>query len=88
MKIQDVLVWDKHSGDLIGFVDLGNTKIIMATMQDSDEIATHVLVFIIRGIVNPFATTNATALQIFQIFWKTCSLCVVAACCNSASSKR
>ena len=25
MKIQEDVVWDKHSGDLIGYVDLGDT---------------------------------------------------------------
>ena len=25
MKIQEDLVWDKYSGELIGFVDLGDT---------------------------------------------------------------
>ena len=27
MKIQEDLVWDKHTGDLIGYVDLGNTEL-------------------------------------------------------------
>ena len=56
-KIQDNLAWSKHTGDLIGFVDL----------------ASHVLVFIlIRRVVNPFkfnlanfATKNTTTCQIF-----------------------
>ena len=26
MKIQESLVWDKHTGELIGFVDLGDTE--------------------------------------------------------------
>ena len=25
MKIQENLVWDKHTGDLIGYVDFGDT---------------------------------------------------------------
>lgn len=53
MKIQENLVWDKHTGDLIGFVDLGDTDLNYATLKKSDEIATHVLVFLVRSIVNP-----------------------------------
>ena len=32
MKIQKNLVWDKHTGDLIGFVDLGDTELNYATL--------------------------------------------------------
>ena len=33
MKIQEDLVWDKHTGDLIGYVDLGNTEQNYATLS-------------------------------------------------------
>ena len=75
MKIQDNLVWDKHSGDLIGHVDLGETEVNYATLKNAEEIASHVLVFLIRSIVNPlkfvvanFATTSAT--KFFHYFRK------------------
>ena len=29
MKIQENLVWDKHNGELIGYVDLGDTDLMM-----------------------------------------------------------
>ena len=45
MKIQDNLVWDKHNGDLIGYVDLGDDTINHATLNKVDTLATHVLVF-------------------------------------------
>ena len=32
MKIQYDLVWDKHSGDLIGYVDLGDMEVNYATL--------------------------------------------------------
>ena len=77
MKIQDSLVWDKHTGDLIGYVDLGDAEVNYATLKNAEVIASHVLVFLIRGIVNPFkfslanfATTSATQVQIFPLFWK------------------
>ena len=31
MKIQEALVWDKHTGDLIGYVDLGDTPIAITS---------------------------------------------------------
>ena len=77
MKIQENLVWNKHTGDLIGFVDLGDNELNYATLQISDEIATHALVFLLRSIVNPlkfslanFATTSVTSVQLYPLFWK------------------
>ena len=37
MKVQENLVWDKHTGDLIGFVDLGDPHLNYATLQKHDE---------------------------------------------------
>ena len=45
MKIQKNLVWDKHSGKLIGFIDLGDININYATLENVQKLATHVLVF-------------------------------------------
>ena len=77
MKIQEKLVWDKHTGDLIGFVDLGDTELNYATLQKTDQIASHVLVFLVPSIVNPmkfslanFDIINATSVQLFPLFWK------------------
>ena len=33
-KIQENLVWDKHSGELVGFVDLGGININYATLKN------------------------------------------------------
>ena len=75
MKIQDDLVWDKHTGELIGFVDLRDPDLNYATLKDTNELATHVLVFLIRSIVNPlayslvtFVTSGVAAFQLFPIF--------------------
>ena len=53
MKIQENLVWDKHNGELIGYVDLGDVNLYYATLSKVEEITTHILVFLIRSIVNP-----------------------------------
>ena len=44
MKVQENLVWDKHSVYLIGYVDLGDIDINYATFQKPDEVASHSLV--------------------------------------------
>ena len=38
MKIQENLVWSKHTGDLIGFVDLGDVNLNYATLQETNAI--------------------------------------------------
>ena len=50
MKIQENLVWDKHTSNLIGYVDFGDAELNYATLQKSTDIATHVLVYTILSI--------------------------------------
>ena len=94
MKIQQNLFWDKHSGELIGFVDLGDIELNYSTLERVDQVATHVLVFLVRSIVNPFkfsmanfATTSATSFQTFPLFWKAVSICELQ-CATSCSSNK
>ena len=77
MKIQEDLVWDKHTGELIGFVDLGDMKLNYANLKNVSVLATHILVFLVKSVVNPlsysfatFTTTDITSYQIFPLFWK------------------
>ena len=101
MKIQEDLVWDKYSGELIGFVDLGDININYATLKNVEKLATHVLVFLVKSIANPlsfsfasFATTGILAHQIMPIFWKAVcyleqiDLHVIAAPADGASPNR
>ena len=102
MKVQGNLVWDKNTGELIGFVDLGDDNLNLAVLDSVETVATHILVLMVRGIVNPikfslanFATTNATSSQLFAIFWKavgilemSCEIKVLAVTCDGASSNR
>ena len=68
MKIHSNLVWDKHTGEPIGYVDLGDTELNYATLEKTDNKSTHILAFLICIIVNPFkfspanfATSGASA---------------------------
>jgi hypothetical protein len=102
MKVQGNLVWDKHSGELIDYVNLGDPDINFATLENIDEIVTHALLFMVRGITTTlkhtlgyFATAAVTAVQMFPIFWRAvsilemnCNLAVVAATADGASPNR
>ena len=59
MKIQENLVWDKHSRELIGLVDLG-INVSFATLKNTETLATHVLVFLVKSVVNPLSYSFAT----------------------------
>ena len=101
MKLQENLVWCKHSAELIGFVDLGD-EVLNKTNIDEESIASHVLVFLLRSVVNPFkfslanfATKDATSWQIFSIFWKAVGICelecglkIIGVTCDGASVNR
>ena len=46
MKIKENLVFDKHTGVLTGFFDLGDSDIKCLNIKDKEEsLATHALVF-------------------------------------------
>eukprot|EP00111_Clytia_hemisphaerica_P013446 TCONS_00039477-protein len=102
VKIQEDLVFDKHTGELIGFVDLGDSDLNSSTFKEVDTIATHCLVFYVRGISTDlkfsfayFATVGATGAQLMLLFWKavsilelTCKLKVVVTVSDGASFNR
>eukprot|EP00794_Sanderia_malayensis_P014619 gene14619-16134_t len=102
MKIQSKLVFDKHTKELIGFVDLGDPDLNFACFEKAEELATHVLVFYVHGLASDlkfnlayFATSCLTSFKIMSLFWKavsilelSCSLPVIAAVCDGASSNR
>ena len=102
MKVQSNLVFDKTTNELIGFVDLGDPNVNYATLDNIDQLATHVLVFYVRGLATElkfsfayFATTGVTSYQIMPLFWKavslleiSCNLQVVATVSDGASFNR
>ena len=102
MKIKENLVYDKYTGQLIGYVDLGDPELNFSSFKDHNVLATHVLVLYIRGIasdlkfeVGYFGTKDVTPHQIMLIFWRvisiledTCNLLVIAVVSDGASSNR
>ncbi|XP_065649371.1 uncharacterized protein LOC136078177 [Hydra vulgaris] len=101
MSLKSNLVFDKNSHQLSGFVDLGDPDLNFATLQKC-ELATHALVFMVRGIaaslkfsIAYFTTITATAVQLFSLFWdsvcileKRCNLYQVSVVADGASSNR
>ncbi len=80
MKIQSGLVFDKHSGNLVGFIDLGDPMTNFACLKDEDTLATHALAFLVRGlctdlkhVIAYFFTGNVMSFQLMPIFWKVVS---------------
>jgi hypothetical protein len=80
MKIQSNLVFDKVSGDLIGFIDLGDPMTNTAFL-DEDVVATHALVFLVRGlctdlkhVIAYYFTGDVTSYQLMPMFWKAVSV--------------
>ena len=86
---------------MIGFVDLGDINVNFPTLKNTQTLATHVLVFLVKSVVNPlsysfatFATDRITAYQIMPIFWQAVkylekiTLKVIAATADDASQNR
>ncbi len=76
MKIQSKLVFDKHSKELIGFVDFGEEELNVSSLGSTD-LATHALVFLVRDaatdlkyVLAYFLTKDVTSYQIMPLFWK------------------
>jgi len=102
VKIQENLVYDKHAGHLIGFVDLGDAEIDYACFNEVKQLASHALVYYIRGLASGlkfslayFGTKGVTSYQVMTTFWEaiailelTCQLPVIATVSDGASSNR
>ena len=102
MKILSNLVFDKVSGELIGFLDLGDPDINFGTLEKVDKVASHALVFYVRGLCTElkfslayFATDGITSYQLMPLFWNaicvlelTCNLWVIASTSDGASPNR
>ena len=73
MSIKSNLVYDRASGELVGFVDSHNWT---SKRKDENEIGTHVLVFMVVGVASSlkmslgyFCTISVTAVDIYPWFW-------------------
>ena len=84
MRIKEDLVYDKHTGKVIGFVNLGDVNNQLSALevacnsgkQQHLEVATHMLALMVRGLVTglqfPYAhffTAGVTSDFLFGIMW-------------------
>lgn len=87
VSIKDDLVYDQVTGELVGFVDLGKDVDDCHVIRNKEKsiktanVATHALVFMVTSIaarlkfsLGYFATTTATADQLFLLMWKAVGL--------------
>ena len=80
MKIKEGLVYNKYSGEIIGFTHLGDINDELTKLEqegDHPPVATHVLALMVRGLLFKlefpfahFATRSVTADIIFPIVWE------------------
>ena len=77
IKVKSNLVFNKKNDELVGFVDVGDPELNYSTFTNSDQLATHALVYYVRGLYSSlklslayFATHCATSYQLMPIFWK------------------
>ena len=84
MKVKESLVYDKFTGKVVGFTDLGNINDELLHLEEAcqgDEkhptIATHILVLMVRGVFFKlqfpyahFATNGVTGDLLFPIVWE------------------
>lgn len=71
---QEVIVWDKHSGELIVFISLGDVYTNFATLKNVGELATRALVFTVNSIVYTLSYSLATFATTCQFFLESCML--------------
>lgn len=102
MTVMANLVLDKTTGELIGFTDLGDPDLNFGVLKKVDDVASHALAFLVRGVSRElkfglahFATPGITSTQLIPLFWEavciletTCNLCVIAATSDGASRNR
>ena len=81
VKIKEDLVYDKHSGDLVGFTNLGEVNNQLLAFEQAGtlprpQLATHILMFMVGGILSDlefpyaqFPCTSVTAEQLYPLVW-------------------
>ena len=106
--MKENLVYDKHSGEMIGFTDIGDINNCLEEFRrDCEEnrqkpqLATHMLVFMVSGIVSKlnypyaqFPCTSLSADHLYSLVWgcvrhlEGIGFKVLATTCDGASCNR
>lgn len=78
MKIKSSLVFQKNTGEIVGFTDLGDPELTFSSFDNELPVATTAIAFLVRGLMTSlkfilcyFCTSGAaTSFQIFTLFWQ------------------
>ena len=79
MKVKEGLVFSKHSGEIIGFTNLGNINDELLRLETGEQpaVAKQILVLMVRGLLFKlefpyahFGTRGVTADVLFSILWE------------------
>ena len=84
MKIKESIAYNKHTGEMIGFVNLGDINNAICDLLrelnntcDHPPVASHLLTLMVRGVffnldfpLAHFGTDNITASELFPIVWE------------------
>ena len=93
IKVQQNLVYDKYTHQVIGTVDLGDPQLIFPTFNDWDALVSYILVYL-RGILCEFEFSMAyfAAKNPASLLWdavetleSTCDFKIIAAVSDGAS---
>ena len=81
MNLQQNLVFDKHSGQFIGYVNLEDPEKNISTFDNEDDLPTQVMVYYVHGLASDvkfalgyFATRNIYSFQIMSTFREAISI--------------
>ena len=82
LSVQDDLVFNRITDQLVGFFNLGDEENKLFWKEASCNIAAHALVFMVRGIASRlkfslgyFETTTATSSMLYPLVWRAIGLC-------------
>ena len=82
MKIKSCLVFEKNTGEIVGFTDLSDPELTFISFNNELPVATTIIAFLVRGLMTSlkfilcyFCISGATtSFQIFTLFWKVVSV--------------
>ena len=87
MKIQENLVFDKTSGELIGIIDLGDPLTTFANVDEDVPVASHALSFLVRGFMYQPETCCGILLY-WQCDILSINAIILESCCSAGNNSK
>ena len=73
MKVKEGLVFNKHTGEIVGFTSLGDNLLQLEQEGERPEVAKQLLTLMVQGLIKPhahFARHGATGDVLFPKVWE------------------